>query len=59
MWVRGQYEGYRSEPVIAPDSQTETMVAVKAEVDNWRWHGVPFSCARALPTPEDSGFGRW
>jgi len=40
--VRGQYEGYRSEPGVAPDSQTETMVAVRAEVDNWRWHGVPF-----------------
>lgn len=40
--VRGQYEGYRQEPGVAPDSQTETMVAVKAEVDNWRWHGVPF-----------------
>jgi len=40
--VRGQYEGYRDEPGVAPDSQTETMVAVRAEVDNWRWHGVPF-----------------
>ena len=40
--VRGQYEGYRSEPGVAPDTQTETMVAVRAEVDNWRWHGVPF-----------------
>ena len=40
--VRGQYEGYRSEPGVAPDSQTETMVAVRAEVDNWRWHSVPF-----------------
>ena len=40
--VRGQYEGYRSEPGVAPGSQTETMVAVRAEVDNWRWHGVPF-----------------
>ena len=40
--VRGQYDGYRSEPGVAPDSQTETMVAVRAEVDNWRWHGVPF-----------------
>jgi glucose-6-phosphate 1-dehydrogenase len=27
---------------VAADSQTETMVAVRAEVDNWRWHGVPF-----------------
>jgi glucose-6-phosphate 1-dehydrogenase len=40
--VRGQYEGYRSEPGVAPDSDTETMIAVRAEVDNWRWHGVPF-----------------
>jgi glucose-6-phosphate 1-dehydrogenase len=40
--VRGQYEGYRSEPGVAPDSQTETMVAVRAEIDNWRWAGVPF-----------------
>jgi len=40
--VRGQYLGYRSEPGVAADSQTETMVAVRAEVDNWRWHGVPF-----------------
>jgi len=40
--VRGQYEGYRDEDGVAPDSPTETMVAVRAEVDNWRWHGVPF-----------------
>ena len=40
--VRGQYEGYRSEPGVAADSQTETMVAVRAEIDNWRWAGVPF-----------------
>jgi glucose-6-phosphate 1-dehydrogenase len=40
--VRGQYEGYLSTDGVAPDSQTETMVAVRAEVDNWRWHGVPF-----------------
>ena len=40
--VRGQYEGYRREPGVPPDSQTETMVAVRAEVDNWRWAGVPF-----------------
>jgi glucose-6-phosphate 1-dehydrogenase len=40
--VRGQYEGYRQTPGVAPDSQTETMVAVRAEVDNWRWKGVPF-----------------
>jgi glucose-6-phosphate 1-dehydrogenase len=40
--VRGQYEGYLNETGVAPGSQTETMVAVRAEVDNWRWHGVPF-----------------
>ena len=40
--VRGQYEGYRSEPGVAAGSQTGTMVAVRAEVDNWRWRGVPF-----------------
>jgi glucose-6-phosphate 1-dehydrogenase len=40
--VRGQYEGYQNEQGVAPGSQTETLVAVRAEVDNWRWHGVPF-----------------
>ena len=50
--VRGQYgEGeiagqhvpaYRSEPGVPPDSRTETFVAVKLQVDNWRWAGVPF-----------------
>jgi glucose-6-phosphate 1-dehydrogenase len=40
--VRGQYAGYRDEPGVAPDSQTETMIAVRAEIDNWRWAGVPF-----------------
>jgi len=40
--VRGQYRGYRSEPGVPADSDTETMVALRAEVDNWRWHGVPF-----------------
>jgi glucose-6-phosphate 1-dehydrogenase len=40
--VRGQYDGYLNEQGVAPGSQTETLVAVRAEVDNWRWHGVPF-----------------
>ena len=43
--VRGQYEGYRSEPGVDPDSETETFVALRAEIDNWRWEGVPF-CLR-------------
>jgi glucose-6-phosphate 1-dehydrogenase len=40
--VRGQYAGYRDEDGVAADSDTETFVAVKAFVDNWRWEGVPF-----------------
>ena len=40
--VRGQYLGYRSEPGVPADSDTETMVALRAEVENWRWEGVPF-----------------
>ena len=39
--VRGQYEGYRSVPGVAPDSVIETFVAVKLEIDSWRWAGVP------------------
>jgi glucose-6-phosphate 1-dehydrogenase len=40
--VRGQYEGYRDLPGVAPDSDTETFVALRCEIDNWRWAGVPF-----------------
>jgi glucose-6-phosphate 1-dehydrogenase len=40
--VRGQYESYRSEPGVAPDSGTETFVALRCEIDNWRWSDVPF-----------------
>jgi glucose-6-phosphate 1-dehydrogenase len=40
--VRGQYEGYRDIPGVAQDSDTETFVALKVEIDNWRWAGVPF-----------------
>jgi glucose-6-phosphate 1-dehydrogenase len=40
--VRGQYAGYSGEPGVAPGTQTETLAAVRAEVDNWRWAGVPF-----------------
>ena len=39
---RGQYRGYRQEPGLAPDSQTATFAAVRLEVENWRWQGVPF-----------------
>lgn len=49
--VRGQYTagggegkqaGYRDEPGAAPDSRTETFAAVRFQVENWRWAGVPF-----------------
>ena len=50
--VRGQYAagrlndkdvpGYRGEPDVAPDSQTETFVAMRLKIDNFRWAGVPF-----------------
>ncbi|MFN3988379.1 MAG: glucose-6-phosphate dehydrogenase [Rhodocyclaceae bacterium] len=50
--VRGQYRagasggqpvaGYLDEPGVAPDSRTETFVALRAKIDTWRWAGVPF-----------------
>ena len=50
--VRGQYgdgeidqqmvPGYRHEPGVSPESKTETFVALKLNIDNWRWAGVPF-----------------
>ena len=40
--IRGQYTGYRSEPGVAPESDTETFIALKCNIDNWRWAGVPF-----------------
>jgi glucose-6-phosphate 1-dehydrogenase len=40
--VRGQYTGYRSEEGVDPESDTETFIALKCQIDNWRWAGVPF-----------------
>ena len=40
--VRGQFRGYRAEPGVTPDSQTETFVALRLEINSWRWKGVPF-----------------
>jgi glucose-6-phosphate 1-dehydrogenase len=40
--VRGQYTGYRSEEGVAGESETETFIALKCSIDNWRWAGVPF-----------------
>ena len=61
--VRGQYgpgnvqgtpvPGYRQEPGVRPDSATETFVALKLMVDNWRWSGVPFylRSGKRMPRP--------
>ena len=40
--IRGQYQGYRQEDGVAPDSQVETFAAVKLSIDTWRWADVPF-----------------
>jgi glucose-6-phosphate 1-dehydrogenase len=40
--VRGQYIGYRGEPGIHKESDTETFIALRCFIDNWRWAGVPF-----------------
>ena len=40
--VRGQYAGYHGEEGVDPESDTETFIAMKCYIDNWRWAGVPF-----------------
>ena len=40
--VRGQYRGYLDVEGVAPDSTTETFIALRVHIDSWRWHGVPF-----------------
>ena len=41
-YVRGQYDGYREISGCEAESQTETFAALRLEIDNWRWAGVPF-----------------
>ena len=50
-YVRGQYRGYLDVPGVAPGSQTETYCALRLEIDNWRWSGVPFfiRAGKSLP----------
>jgi glucose-6-phosphate 1-dehydrogenase len=68
--VRGQFRGYLDEPGVAPGSRVETFAAVRLEVDNWRWAGVPFyiragkclpvTCTEVLvelKAPPSSAFG--
>jgi glucose-6-phosphate 1-dehydrogenase len=40
--IRGQYRGYRAEKGVSADSTTETFVALRIDIDSWRWAGVPF-----------------
>lgn len=44
--IRGQYQGYRQEEGVDPCSDTETFAAIRLQIDNWRWAGVPW-CVRA------------
>jgi glucose-6-phosphate 1-dehydrogenase len=50
-YVRGQYDGYQAITGVALDSPTETFAALRLEIDNWRWAGVPFfiRAGKALP----------
>jgi glucose-6-phosphate 1-dehydrogenase len=41
-YVRGQYDGYLATDGVAPDSTTETYAALRLDIENWRWSGVPF-----------------
>src|ERR1700684_3654350 len=66
--VRGQYgpgqvdgrpvPGYRQEPGVKPDSATETFVAMKLFVDNWRWSGVPFYLRTGKYLPQSASEAR-
>ncbi|WP_077102519.1 glucose-6-phosphate dehydrogenase [Mycobacterium terramassiliense] len=49
--VRGQYRGYTDVAGVAKDSKTETYIALRTEIDNWRWAGVPIflRAGKALP----------
>jgi glucose-6-phosphate 1-dehydrogenase len=70
-YVRGQYDGYGEIEGVAPDSSTETFAALRLEIENWRWSGVPFfiRTGKRLPAtqtelrlvfkhPPRLGFGR-
>ncbi len=51
-YVRGQYTGYRDVAGVSPDSTTETYVALRLGIDNWRWQGVPFFLRTGKCLPE-------
>src|SRR5215208_7613349 len=71
-YVRGQHDGYREIEGVADDSATETHAALRLEIDNWRWSGVPFflRTGKCLPVtqtelrlvfdhPPRLGFAAW
>ena len=53
-YVRGQYDGYLDIDGVAPESTTETYTALRLEINNWRWSGVPFfiRAGKCLPTTQ-------
>ena len=53
-YVRGQYDGYRSIDGVATDSTTETYAALRLDIDNWRWSGVPFFIRTGKRLPVDA-----
>jgi glucose-6-phosphate 1-dehydrogenase len=71
-YIRGQYDGYLTIDGVSKDSTTETYAALRLEIDNWRWSGVPFfiRTGKRLPVtqtelrlvfknPPRLGFGLW
>ena len=52
--VRAQYAGYTTEPGVDPRSRTETYVALRIFIDNWRWYGVPFLLRTGKRLPKRS-----
>ena len=59
--VRGQFNGYLNENGVAKNSQTETFVALKLEINSWRWKGVPFyiRAGKSLPVTCTEIIGRF
>jgi glucose-6-phosphate 1-dehydrogenase len=59
--LRGQFRGYRAEDGVAKDSRVETFVALKLEIDSWRWKGVPIyiRAGKCLPVTCTEIVVRW
>ena len=59
-YVRGQYDGYRDDRRRRADSTTETYAALRLEIENWRWAGVPFfiRTGKRLPVDADRAAAR-